>query len=512
LLAVIVCVCAVIGMRAVSNASHTIDALDASAGRAPEAAEVSKLRADLSWSRGVMIASLLLGLAVSIVGGIAVRRRLRIPVGDLLSGIDRIRSGDLGHRVAIRDGDEFRAIASSINRMMDERHRVHDELEMLRRRDELVLACVGEGIIALDAGGRVTVANPAAARMLGARSEELIGAILRDVVHSPGEDENSNSEIHRAIDEALTDGHVRHVESDLLLRNDGSSFAVEYMCTPILEHGRNHGAVVLFRDVTQRRAVERMKEEFVSIVSHELRTPLTSIRGSLGLIASGMLGEVPARGQRMLDIAITNSDRLVRLINDILDIEKLDSGAVKMNLQASNAADLMTQAAETMRPLAHESGVSVAVTPVWAQLNVDPDRVLQALTNLLSNAIKFSEWGGRVWMSAERRNGEVMVEVRDQGRGIPPHRLETIFERFQQVDASDSREKGGTGLGLSICRSIVEQHGGRIWAESVPGKGSTFRFTLPVANEMDQHVESEEPAISTSTPTPDADALEGYVR
>jgi signal transduction histidine kinase len=226
-----------------------------------------------------------------------------------------------------------------------------------------------------------------------------------------------------------------------------------------------------------------------------------------------MLGEVPARGQRMLDIAITNSDRLVRLINDILDIEKLDSGAVKMNLQQSNAADLMTQAAETMRTLANESGISLALTPVWAQLYVDPDRVLQALTNLLSNAIKFSEWGGRVWMSAERRDGEIVFEVRDQGRGIPQHRLETIFERFQQVDASDSREKGGTGLGLSICRSIVEQHGGRIWVESAPGKGSTFRFTLPISSDDSTSPDGSRADVAhESVPASRSDALEGFVR
>jgi PAS domain S-box-containing protein len=509
LLAVSVCVSTVLGVRAVSDASHAIEVLDASAGRdAVEPPEVAEIRNDLSRSRVAMIVFLTLGVAVAVAGSLVVRRRLRIPTNNLLAGIERIRSGDLHHRVASRHGDEFAAIASSINQVIDERSRVHDELELLRRRDELVLACVGEGIIALDEGGRITVANPAAAKMLGSRANKIIGKVHRDVVRSPDVDDNLNSEIDRAIEAALADGHIRHVESDLLLRKDGSSFAVEYLCTPIVEHGRNHGAVILFRDVTERRAVERMKEEFVSIVSHELRTPLTSIRGSLGLIASGMLGDVPARGQRMLDIAITNSDRLVRLINDILDIEKLDSGAVKMNLQQSNAADLMTQAVETMRPMAHECGVSLAVTPVWAQLNVDPDRVLQALTNLLSNAIKFSEWGGRVWMSAECRDEEIVVEVRDQGRGIPTHRLETIFERFQQVDASDSREKGGTGLGLSICRSIVEQHGGRIWAESVPGVGSTFRFTLPATSDCSQPSATDGSALAE----PRSDALEGYMR
>jgi PAS domain S-box-containing protein len=510
-LGVIVCASALVSLRALTNASDAIDDLSATGGRGSgAAADVSHVRTDLGQARGGIMAALVLGVVVAAAGSVAVRRRLGTPVGNLLAGIERIKSGDLNHRIPSQRRDEFAAIATSINGVIDQRQRVHQELELLKRRDELVLASVGEGILALDAEGRVTVANPAAAAMLGAGADELVGKHHKDLANSPGDSDGSHSQSRQAIDQTLADGELRYVESDVFWRNDGSRFAVEYTCTPILEHGRSYGAVILFRDVTERRAVESMKEEFVSIVSHELRTPLTSIRGSLGLIASGMLGEVPERGQRMLDIAITNSDRLVRLINDILDIEKLDSGAVKMNLQPSNAADLMTQATETMRALANESGVSLAVTPAWAQLNVDPDRILQALTNLLSNAIKFSDWGGRVWMSAERNGNEIVFEVHDQGRGIPLHRLETIFERFQQVDASDAREKGGTGLGLSICRSIVEQHGGRIWAESTPGKGSTFRFSLPVSSE-----DSMSPAIGKSAndePAPTSNPLEGYVR
>jgi PAS domain S-box-containing protein len=517
MLAIIVCASALVGLRALTNASDAIDDLSATGdGTSSAATEVSRVRTDLSQARGGIVAALVLGVVVAAAGSVAVRRRLGSPVDNLLAGIERIKSGDLNHRIPSHRRDEFADIATSINGVIDQRQRVHQELALLKRRDELVLASVGEGILALDADGRVTAANPAAAAMLGEGVDELVGQHHHDLANDPGHGDGSHSQSRQAIDHTLADGQVRYVESDVFWRKDGSSFSVEYTCTPILEEGRSYGAVILFRDVTERRAVERMKEEFVSIVSHELRTPLTSIRGSLGLIASGMLGDVPERGQRMLDIAITNSDRLVRLINDILDIEKLDSGAVKMNLQPSNAADLMTQATETMRALANESGVSLAVTPAWAQLNVDPDRILQALTNLLSNAIKFSDWGGRVWMSAERHGNKIVFEVNDQGRGIPPHRLETIFERFQQVDASDAREKGGTGLGLSICRSIVEQHGGRIWAESTPGKGSTFRFSLPISGEnsiSSANGESSNDGEAAGTgPATASNPLEGYVR
>ncbi|NER35165.1 MAG: hypothetical protein F6J93_14315 [Oscillatoria sp. SIO1A7] len=227
-----------------------------------------------------------------------------------------------------------------------------------------------------------------------------------------------------------------------------------------------------------------MKDEFISVVSHELRTPLTSMRGALGLLASGLLQARPDKAERMLAIAIQNTDRLTRLINDILDLERFRDNTPweKLNFPAQ---DLMMQATDAMRSMADKAGVTLHTEPVAAILYVCGDRILQTLTNLLSNAIKFSPPGTTVCMSGNIENNSngsplMTICVSDRGRGIPPDKLETIFGRFQQVDASDSRKKGGTGLGLAICRSIVERHGGRIWAESELGVGSSFYLTLPM--------------------------------
>jgi signal transduction histidine kinase len=235
-----------------------------------------------------------------------------------------------------------------------------------------------------------------------------------------------------------------------------------------------------FRDLKRRREVDRLKSEFVSVVSHELRTPLTSIHGSLGLLASGLLGS--DKGKRMLEIAVNNTDRLIRLINDILDIEKLESGAVQMQRTACNAGDLIRRSVDVMRAMAEEHKITVIMEECNASIDADCDRVVQCLTNLLSNAIKFSDPGGTVQAKARTSGDSVEFEVRDQGRGIPVEKRESIFERFHQVDASDSRRKGGTGLGLAITRSIVQQHGGRIWLESQMGNGSAFFFTIPLAH------------------------------
>jgi signal transduction histidine kinase len=240
--------------------------------------------------------------------------------------------------------------------------------------------------------------------------------------------------------------------------------------------------VELRLDAVYRRQMERLKDELVSIVAHELRTPLTSIRGSLGLLASGKLDAQSSQGQRLVQIAAQNSDRLVRLVNDMLDLERLESGTLALEQASVPAERLVDTAIDAVRSSAAEADVRVTchVVPglaLWA----DADRVVQVLVNLVSNAVKFSPAGAEVRVTGERRGGEALFQVRDRGRGIPSDQLESIFERFQQVDSSDARKKGGTGLGLAISRSIVHQHGGRIWAASAEGEGSTFFFTLPLA-------------------------------
>ncbi len=248
--------------------------------------------------------------------------------------------------------------------------------------------------------------------------------------------------------------------------------------------------LVRVTDITKRYLLDRMKDEFLSVVSHELRTPLTTIHGALNLLSEGLIAPQSERGQRMIQIAAAGADRLVRLVNDILDLERLESSKVPLEKHLFNAADLMTRANEFMQLLATHAGISLLVSPVSIVLDVDGDRIIQVLTNLLSNAIKFSPSDSTISLTAEVIAAEthaapcscLQFAVQDSGRGIPIDNLETIFERFHQVDASDSRQKGGTGLGLAICQSIIQQHGGKIWVESTLNQGSCFYFTLPIAD------------------------------
>ncbi|UIE38318.1 PAS domain S-box protein [Leptodesmis sichuanensis] len=276
--------------------------------------------------------------------------------------------------------------------------------------------------------------------------------------------------------------------------------------------------LVRLTDISDRHELDRIKDEFISIVSHELRTPLTAIRGSLGILETGILNEEPDTVHHMLQVAVRNSERLVRLVNDILDLERLESGKVQLVMEPCWVSDLMEMALEGMQAIAAEADITLHSSPIHAQVCAAPDAIVQALTNLLGNAIKFSSPGGMVWLKAEIGNGErqedltqnsklktqnsfppppcllstpyLLFSIKDQGRGIPADKLDNIFGRFQQVDVSDARQKGGTGLGLAICKSIIQQHGGQIWAESVLGQGSTFYFTLPLQQDQEGKGES----------------------
>jgi signal transduction histidine kinase/CheY-like chemotaxis protein len=240
--------------------------------------------------------------------------------------------------------------------------------------------------------------------------------------------------------------------------------------------------------LSHRSELDHLKDEFISTVSHELRTPLTSIRGALGLLSSGIIGDVDAKALNLLRIAVTNTDRLIRLINDILDLERMESGRAPLQIRRCSLRELAQQAIDTMTPMADANTVHLALEPFTVAqaaypealfFDGDSDRILQVVTNLLSNAIKFSPPASTVRILTEATSDSILLKVADEGRGIPTDKLDSIFDRFQQIEPSDARQKGGTGLGLAICRSIVQQHSGSIWAQRNLGPGSTLYVMLP---------------------------------
>ncbi len=367
-------------------------------------------------------------------------------------------------------------VASSLGQMLA-RSQERDRSEKLYRQQQILLDSVADGICGLDSHGLVSFANPAAARLLGASAPSLIGKPVHALLHGSAPS-NAQCAENCALRCAIGRPEANSGE-DTIFRGDGSSFPVEYALTPILDQERFSASVLSFRDISHRNALDRLKNEFISTVSHELRTPLTSIRGALGLLSLDIQSRMSEKTANLLRIALANSDRLMSLINDILDLERLQSGLEPLTFQPVQLAEIVRQAIDGMRPVADAAGVQFIHDPTEVEIAANPGRLVQVLTNLLSNAVKFSPPNSTIFIMLRPDSNGVTLSVTDHGRGIPADKLESIFGRFQQVDASDSRQKGGTGLGLAICRNIVEQHAGRIWAERNSVRGSTFRVFLP---------------------------------
>lgn len=360
------------------------------------------------------------------------------------------------------------SIADMVSLAIEQSHRRRAEASLRESEERLrtVVSNVPVFLFALDRKGCFTLGEGRGLQTLGLNPEQLKGQSIYDVYRD-------HAEILAHFERARAGDAFRAI-ADLA----GSVF--ESWWSPVTAaNGELTGVIGVAIDITERFSLDRMKTEFVSMVSHELRTPLTSIRGSLGLISSGVMGAVDPEAQELLSIALSSTERLVRLINDILDIERMESGKAALDLGPCMAPDLVNHSISALRAMADEAGVTLIHEAAPLALWADSDRVIQLLTNLLSNAIKFSPRNTQVRVSALPYGKDVLLQVADQGRGIPAEKLEHIFERFSQVDASDSREKGGTGLGLAICRSIVQQHGGKIRVESTPGEGTTFSCLLP---------------------------------
>ena len=359
-----------------------------------------------------------------------------------------------------------------------EMRRVTEALRTSEAQMREITDTVPAWITYADADQRLCFHNRAYEEVFGLTNEQLAGKTIREILG-----EEMYAVIKPRVDEVLQGYPVVYERTQKTARGGTRDYVVNYF--PRYGDGDDEGKVIGFytlaNDVTELKRIDRMKSEFVSTVSHELRTPLTSIRGSLGLISGGVAGQLPDAVKTLVGIAKTNCERLIRLINDILDIEKIESGKMTLDFQVIELEPLLEQA------LAANEGYGTAKN-VRLQLHfpdedlhvrVDSDRLTQVVTNLLSNAMKFSPEGGTVDIHVARCEAGIRVEVRDHGPGIPEEFRNRIFQKFSQADSSDTRQKGGTGLGLNISRAIIERLGGSIGFHTDPGVGTTFFFELP---------------------------------
>ncbi len=359
-------------------------------------------------------------------------------------------------------------------------------------RIRAVLETAADGIITIDAKGIIETFNRQAEFIFKRAARDVIGENVKCLMPEPY---RSDHDGYLSRYKLRGHGDALNITRELQgLRSDGSVFPLDLTITEMQVGGELMFTGVV-RDITERNENDRIKREFISTVSHELRTPLTSIKGALGLLMAGVSGDLPKRMQEMLNIAHNNCDRLVRLINDILDIEKIAAGKMEFRMEALDLVEVLKQAVDANRAYGENLNVSMKldVCPDEALVLGDQDRLQQVLANLLSNAAKFSPTGGEVLIrciqTGEGSSIGYRVEVIDHGSGIPDDFRDKLFKRFSQVDTSDIRQKGGTGLGLSICRAIIDYHKGEIDFISKVNEGATFYFELPqwsAAREQDQ--------------------------
>ena len=420
---------------------------------------------------------ILLGVAVIAVLGIVaswfVARQITTPLEQLKQGADLFAQGDFNHTLRTSGSEEVAALARAMNQMAAELDQRIRTITNQRNQQEAVLSSMIEGVIAVDPSGCVISMNQSAARMLGVDADEAQGTTIESMLRNTA----LQQFVARAIEShaPVEDECVLHTQEEQVVQVHGTVLRDT--------HGTGLGAVIVLNDVSRLRRLEQVRQDFVANVSHELRTPITSIKGFIETLLDGALDNVED-ARHFLEIVAKQAERLNAILEDLMILSRIeeDKSRVEIALEMGEVTAAIDGAVQLCQQKAEDKGVLLVVegdVPIEAPIN--PRLLEQAVANLVDNAIKYSEQGAHVWVRARRTNGEVVIEVEDNGCGIPPEHLPRLFERFYRVDKARSRKLGGTGLGLSIVKHIANAHNGRVEVVSSPGKRTVFSICLPGA-------------------------------
>jgi len=420
----------------------------------------------------------LLTLILGFIFSLVLSNRLVRPIQRMRDATQRIAGGDYDVEVPAGNEDELGLLAAQFNEMAAKLRAFRDlNVERMmseKKKSEAVIQSIDDGLVVIGAGLVIDDMNPAAARILGLDRSEALGARFQSVV--------SAEDLVRSVTGVVESGRPPDLQEEktyVSVERGGVLQHFQFVVSPVSTPSR--GAIVLLRDVTKLKELDRLKSEFVATASHELKTPLTSIGMSIGLLQERAGAKLQGRELELLSAAGEDVERLKRLVNDLLDLSKIEAGRIELAFEAVPVALLFEKAVQSLGAQAEEKGVALTagLQEGLPDVRADANKITWVLTNLISNALRYTKEGGLIELRAERAGSKVNVSVRDDGEGIPYAYQSKVFDKFVQV--AGTRSVGGSGLGLAISKEIVRAHGGSIWVESTPGEGARFTFTLPVS-------------------------------
>jgi len=425
--------------------------------------------------RKFSIMTALFTLLLVIISALLTARSIARPLSKITTVTEKISKGESEAKVDILCGGEIGKLAVSFNRMIENEREIENKLRSAnakigeeKTKYEMVLASIGDGMITVDGEGKIVLLNSAAEKMFGWKKEEIAEKGLSEVI--PAEDEKGNQ------------GSTMH-SSSYYYRKDNTKFPAALTASPIKVDGKIIGAIGLFRDITKEIEVDRMKTDFISTVSHEIRTPLTTIREGVSQALDGILGETTQKQKEVFSIVLEDSDRLKRIIDNLLDISKIEAGMVELKKEFVDLGGAVKGVIAGFSLIVKEKSLSIetSFSPEKIKAFADKDRIIQVFTNLIGNSLKFTQ-SGRISIYLSEKDTSIECSVSDTGGGIAKEDLPRVFSKFQQFGRTAGPGEKGTGLGLSITKAIVELHKGKIWIDSELGKGTKVTFSLPKYN------------------------------
>ena len=451
------------------------------------------------FTKGVLSFTLISCLVVIAIA-LVVSQRIVRPIRQVTGAARAIGRGEFDQEIPVTGSNEVGILAEEFNSMRWNLKSAVEKLTEEEKKMTAIVNSIAEGLILVDSSNRVLHINPAAERLLNLSADSIdkdITEIIQndELIHIFEEDQRQILQ-HKPTNQISSKNEGINLISEVTLARHDEKLVLRIIASPFLnENGLILGTVYLFDDITREKEIDQMKSDFISLVSHELRTPLTSIIGFVSFILDGKAGAINDRQRNSLARVQRQSKRLAALINDLLDISRIESGRIQMEQKPISLLEIVTQRLEEIRPQADEKSIQLALTAPESVPDIfgDEARMGQVFTNLIGNAIKFTPNNGEVSIKVEADGNLLHVEVIDTGPGIPAEERQKVFDKFYQLSDISTRQQGGSGLGLSITKSIVEAHGGKLWIDDGnQGKGSNFQFVLPLVREDDDDAKRKE--------------------